>query len=33
MFAVRPELYVTTLLCQKMGDNEALGLVGFKRYF
>lgn len=33
MFAVRPELYATTLLCQKMEDNEALAFVGFKRYF
>ncbi len=33
MFAVRPELYATTLLCQKMEDNEALAFIGFRRYF
>lgn len=33
MFAVRPELLATTLLCQKMEDNQALAFIGFKRYF
>lgn len=33
MFAIRPELYATTLLCEKMEDNEALAFTGFRRYF
>ena len=33
MFALRPELLVTTLLCQRMENNEAIGLMGFKKHF
>ena len=33
MFAIRPELYATTLLCEKMDNNEALFLKGFRRHF
>ena len=33
MFAIRPELYATTLLCEKMANNESLFFKGFRRYF
>lgn len=33
MFANRPELYTTMLLCEVMKENEAIVLSGFKKYF
>lgn len=32
MFATHPELYATQLLCESMEPNEAIHLIGFKRY-
>lgn len=32
MFATHPELYATQLLCESMEPNEAIHLIGFRRY-
>ena len=33
MFALRPELYAVTILCEKMDVNESLFFKGFRRHF
>ena len=33
MFAIRPQLYTATLLCEKMEYNESLAFRGFRYYF
>lgn len=33
MFICHPELLATMLICPKMENNEAIGLLGFRKYF
>jgi hypothetical protein len=33
MFANHPEMYISSLLCEAMDDNEAIYFLGFKKYF
>ena len=33
MFLNHTELFITMLFCEKMEDNEAIGMQGFKKYF
>jgi poly(ADP-ribose) glycohydrolase len=33
MFLCHPELYITMLICPKIEKHEAIGLIGFRKFF